>query len=71
VNELRQGNRGDGSSLLSMSCCCCRGWRNLAVDQEMQGMEMRRSSSSTRMRMMDKLKQQELTIDAEGRAAMD
>jgi hypothetical protein len=54
-----------------MSCCCCRGWRNLTVDQEMQGMEMRRSSSSTRMRMMDKLKQQELTIDAEGRAAMD
>jgi hypothetical protein len=23
-----------------MSCCSCRGWRNLAVDEEMQGMEM-------------------------------
>jgi hypothetical protein len=52
VNELRQGNGGDGSSLPlmrgckgwrtlpSMSCCSCRGWRNLDVDKEMQGMEM-------------------------------
>jgi predicted esterase len=52
VNELRKGNGGDGSSLLSMrgcrgwwtlpsmSCCSCRGWRNLTVDQGMQGMEM-------------------------------
>jgi hypothetical protein len=34
-------------------------------------MEMRRSGPSTGMRMMDKLKQQELTIDAEGRVATD
>jgi uncharacterized membrane protein YgcG len=27
-------------TLLSMSCCSCRGWRNHAVDQGMQGMEM-------------------------------
>jgi hypothetical protein len=52
INELRQGNGGDGRSLTSMrgckewrilpsmSYCSCRGWRNLTVDHGMQGMEM-------------------------------